>query len=170
MEKFDGIALNLVPATQTKKANTLPGENDSLTPVASFMPLLNNIPPLASVGASDLDPFNGTVFPRLGPTISRPEGGNYVGPDHPIFQQGPLGPNHGSFPDPDGFFPDSPFLPPGFDAPQPRFDPFGPVVGPHRDIDFGVQGRGRGRGRGQFPNSIFFPGEPNPDHLKPPGW
>jgi hypothetical protein len=62
-------------------------------------------------------------------------------------------------------------LPPGFDIPQPRFDPYGPVVGPHRGIDFGMEGRGRGRGRGRFPNNAnFFPGEPNPDHLKPPGW
>ena len=66
--------------------------------------------------------------------------------------------------------------------PQPRFDPFGPVLGPNQDIggagagNVGVDGRGRriidprgGRGRGGrgYGN---FPGEPNPDHMKPPGW
>ena len=65
--------------------------------------------------------------------------------------------------------------------PQPRFDPFGPVLGPNQDIggagvgNVGIPGRGGRGGRGPGPGrgpgrGGNFPGEPNFDHFKPPGW
>ena len=92
------------------------------------------------------------------------DGGMLVGPDHAIFQGG----YHGSV----GMFPGSGA--PGFGTgmPQPRFDP---IINPdiYTDPHLGVggqgfrsgRGRGRGRGRGGAPR---MPGEPAPDHLKPP--
>ncbi len=119
---------------------------------------------IVGVGDNDLDPFNGTVFPKIIPTISRPQGGTYVGPDHPIFQQNPF--QQDGVPTPSVFFPNPSYLPPEFDLPVPRFDPLGPV-GPNQG--FGNYSKGRGRGRIP-PFSSLFPGEPNPDHLNPPGW
>lgn len=110
-------------------------------------------PSIFNAGHRDLDPFYG------GP--GGPQGGSLVGPDHPLFGQPP---GH------------------GYGYPQPRFDPFGPVPGPN-DLDFGDDedplrigrggggwGRGRGAGRGGPGPGRTFPGEPNPDHFKPPGW
>ncbi|CAM9162735.1 unnamed protein product [Chrysoparadoxa australica] len=89
--------------------------------------------------------FNGDLMPGgpgLGPGMPGMTGGGLMGPDHPAF-----GGSGGS-----GLLP------------QPRFDPYGPpmpgIPGP------GGLGRGRGGGRG---NGNRFGGDPDPDHLPPPG-
>ena len=140
-----------------------------------------------SVGHSDLHPPLPNVvdprFPGMGPRGELPSlygdddyngrgvgipsgnGGMLVGPDHAIFQGGVQG-GVGMFP-PGGA--------PGFGSgmPQPRFDPVtnpdiynDPMVAP------GGQGRGgpgRGRGRGGR-GAPRVPGEPAPDHLRPPNF
>ena len=138
-------------------------------------------PPIPSVGNRDLNPFPGIdpypqVHPsmgtndpfRRGPTMP----GNEIGPSHPIFD-----PNNSIFEgdrhqqsrfDPFGSMEgNNRFL-------QPRFDPFGPIGGPNGP-DFGNPGgvgfgRGRGFGSGRGRGPTRFPGEPNPDHLRPPGY
>lgn len=132
-------------------------------------------------GASDMDPFAGGV--HIGGNVGGlrdpaggafgPGSGNQIGPDHPMFFPG-------AYEDPSGGYgPTGGFGPGGYGSglPQPRFDPFGPVLGPHTDIggggagNVGVDGRGRGRGRGGPGRGAQYPaGEPNPDHLRPPGW
>lgn len=105
------------------------------------------------------------------PAFGSPQGGSLVGPNHPMFR------------DPQNLSPEGyPQYYPGFGGMYPRFDPLGPIVGPNNDIDFGLDllppgagmipgrglgGRFAGRGRGRHNN---FPGEPGPDHLRPPGW
>jgi len=87
-----------------------------------------NPPNPISVGISDIDPF-GPI--RMGPSASPgsarigPNAGNLMGPDHPIFFNSPPynSNNH----------PNSPFSP--FSLPHPRYDPTGPVLGPHTDIN-----------------------------------
>jgi len=82
------------------------------------------------------DPSNHSIVP--------PAGGNLMGPNHPIFFS-PYG--------------DTEFQPPfgdGLPGMRPKFDPYGPPMGP--------TGSGRGRGRGRNSNG----GNPNPDHLAPP--
>lgn len=139
-------------------------------PVPSNLPQ-PNVPvyPLEGTGALR-DPFIGRiptvggsdVFPNFGGGYPVPVGGgSLVGPDHPIFS--------------DRGDDDDRWRQPGFGSPslphQPRFDPIGPVFDP-RGPDFGQGGpldprAGRGgRGRG----GRLFPGEPNNDHFKPPGW
>jgi len=149
--------------------------------------------PRIAVGNADLDPFPKGVF--IGPqssSMSNPLGplpgtGSYVGPDHPMFQQGN---RYDDDNDDDNNRNHNPSIfdniPPQY-LPQPRFDPFGPVLGPNCDFsvgNVGIDGRGRRDGRGSrggrsggrggssslYPNKGAFPGEPNPDHLKPPGW
>lgn len=142
-------------------------------------------------GASDVDPFAGGVHiggnngGLYGPASSNPFGpgaGNQIGPDHPMFFPG------GGYEDPYGGGCGGGY---GAGLPQPRFDPYGPVLGPNTDIggagagNVGVDGRGRrigdpylgggrgGRGRGRGGPGIggqYSAGEPNPDHLRPPGW
>ena len=133
------------------------------------------VPP---VGNGDLNPF-----PLFIPSVPQPSygTGNLVGPNHPIFGKLFISfqisimfvslsiVGHHSIcmtvgDDPMGLRqpqPQGPFLP---GLPQPRFDPFYPTVpgeiGP--GIAAGRGGRGRGRMR--------IPGEPNPDHLRPPGF
>jgi len=101
------------------------------------------------VGGGDLNPF-APADPRSSQPFG-PGSGSLVGPDHPLF----------GIP--------SPARDPGYPAlPQPRFDPFGPVAGPNGpdfgnvgyDPRFPAGGGAGGRGRA--------PGEPDPDHLKPP--
>lgn len=156
---------------------------------------INNQPPstAAKVGNTDLDPFpqriwidpntNSTSMPSsLGPIP--PGAGNYIGPDHPIFNPDYYNNNEDNDQYPNYHGDDRNIfntIPPEY-LPQPRFDPYGPVIGPNTDINVGnvgVDSRGRriisprhpGRrpGRGP-PHQGLFPGEPNPDHLKPPGW
>jgi len=152
--------------------------------------------PKIAVGNADLDPFPTGIW--IGPQSSSsdigsssrmpnplgplPGTGCFVGPDHPMFQKEEYGHD-----DDDDDYNRKPSIfdniPPQY-LPQPRFDPFGPVLGPNSDFsvgNVGVDGRGRrvgGRGgrSGSRGGSLYpsrggsFPGEPNPDHLKPPGW
>lgn len=130
---------------------------------------------ISSVGSSDLHPPLPSLVPPLHPGLG-PQGqlpslydeqrssnqpvsndGMLVGPDHAMFQGGFHG--HRPLGGAPGF---------GANMPQPRFDP---VVNPDIYTDpivgggvINNQGRGRGRGRG----ASRVPGEPNPDHLKPP--
>lgn len=154
------------------------GNTDKL--FADEVPMLQRSdPPPArvapSIGDRDLNPFpDNNIFRHPYPSIDMNYQGNQIGPDHPYF----FPPNANPFPDQGNeigpghpyFFPpnSSPF--PDSTLPQPRFDPFGPVVGPNGP-DFGNngmigRGRGRGRGNGNIPRT--FPGEPNPDHFRPP--
>jgi len=85
-------------------------------------------------------------------------GGMIVGPDSDLFR--------GDGVDDESGYP----LAPGFEFQDPshpgvRYDPLLPP-----GSGLGVPGRGRGRGRGRGLPRSQFPGEPNPDHLKPPGW
>ncbi len=143
--------------------------------VGILAPAPSSVGSIVSVGCADLDPFGSQgplplPLPLPGSTggqFARPHGGNLIGPDHPMFH-GNFGGDGGDLsPHP------APFLP-GFDVPQPRFDPFGPPTGPNSDVDVGNVGpwpsRGGGRGRGPPFRNQPFPGEPNPDHFKPPGW
>ena len=149
---------------------------------------INNVPVMspsrttpASVGSSDLHPplpsMIGPPRPGLGPQGQLPSlyddqnssgvyhpssssGGMLVGPDHDIFQGGGRGGNGGAlYGGAPGF---------GSNMPQPRFDPItnpgiytDPMVAPGTR-----QGQGKGRGRGRGAPRV--PGEPTPDHLKPP--
>ena len=127
-------------------------------------------------------------------------GGNLVGPNHPLFDiDRPYfsgDPHGGGMFDPrtGGGIGGG-----GLAIPSPRYDPIGPVVGPvGPDFDinynddsienqFGIgtgvarmdRRNGSGRGRGIGPGGRggigsgrgnLFPGEPNYDHMKPPGW
>ncbi|KAL7550630.1 hypothetical protein ACHAWF_013849 [Thalassiosira exigua] len=115
--------------------------------------------------------------------VPRPGMGSQVGPDHPMFDR-----TFGD--DPDGGYDDfgggyggngGNFGIPGVGGGmgmRPRFDPYGPPGGPTepgrgagggRFPGRGSRlGRGRGRGgRGRAPPGGF--GDPNPDHMTPPG-
>ena len=106
------------------------------------------------VGTGDLNPF-APSDPR-GSQPFGPGSGSLVGPDHPIFGIPPQ-PRDPGYPN----------------LPQPRFDPYGPVTGPHGpDVgNVGYDPRyppGAGGGRGAAGGRGRVPGEPDPDHLKPP--
>lgn len=145
---------------------------------------------------SNINPRQGIPAPSGPGGFASPSGGMFVGPDHPVFQPSHHYPPNQPQPP---LVPEPPFLP-GFAPPQPRFDPLGPVFGPNRggnfygDDDgyfndiypsfpdgFGRGGRGVGGGRGAGRGGRagpgrgpgrgnLFPGEPNPDHFKPPRW
>jgi hypothetical protein len=139
----------------------------------------NQTPSFVNVGQSDLDPFGGVGIPRIvggpggynssNPNNNNPFPGNMVGPDHPMFH-----PYH----DPNLYAPPTSVFPfPGSSGgPRPRFDPYVPITGPNQEdfIDFGGDGshpnpnNPNNNRRRQPPRT--FPGEPNPDHLKPPGF
>lgn len=153
----------------------------------------------ASVGSFDLNPFPSAI--SIGASRGggggglgglHGGGGSLVGPEHPMFRGTyppagadgggigigglPTGPRPWMDVDPD------PYRDARFQVlPKPRYDPTGPVLGPHTDIcgedeDFSGEdpmfrrGRGRGRGGRGTGSSSLFPGEPGPDHFKPPGW
>jgi hypothetical protein len=113
----------------------------------------NNGPPVPRIGEGDLYPLPLNPFPT----------GNLIGPGHPYFGQDAIPPQGGGIPT----------------LPTPRFDEFGPVVGPYGpnvgqpgggfDNTNGV-GRGAGRGRGGRGGRLGPTGDPAPDHLQPPGW
>lgn len=107
------------------------------------------VPP---VGSSDAHP----PLPSFQPSPYAPNGGSLVGPEHPIFGDThragyPPGYDPGYSP---GFIPGG--VPGGIPGqiPYPRYDPIVPT-GPRGPIP-------RGLPRG------LHPGEPNPDHLRPP--
>lgn len=140
-----------------------------------------------SIGDRDLNPYGDILISphsgglgRLGGLNPFPEnGGNLVGPNHPMFREEGsgfyIGDNrHGGGA---GYYP--PDYPP---LPTARFDPYGPVTGPNGP-NFGISGQppsflppgvqpspaaidpNTGAAAGKKPHT---PGEPNPDHLKPP--
>lgn len=75
-----------------------------------------------------------------------------TGPDHPMFRG-----EEGNYQtDPSSFYP------------QPRFDPIFPFSGD--PLGGGIPGRGRGRGGRTGRGARRLPGEPGPDHLRPPGY
>ena len=119
-------------------------------PVGGYMPRF------PGVGGGDLHPTFPGALPQGMPDFGQ---GSLVGPNHPLFS-----PNMGGYPD-------DPRAPPGWPVgmPRPRFDSFMPVPGPNGP-DFGQQGQGPpfgpNGGRGMRRR---VPGEPDPDHLLPPG-
>lgn len=182
MDRFMSIVGQACPGLVTPPQATVsgPGAGSATTfipppvssPTSPFMPPTEPrqpqgdgwIPP--RIGGGDLNPIPGLEpYPMPG----RPGVGNFggdtgseIGPNHPFF-----------FPEGGGL---GGILPSGGGAggllPQPRFDPFGPVVGPHGPNfgDPGFPGRG-GRGgpaRGGRGGRPRVPGEPDPDHLRPP--
>eukprot|EP00727_Mastigamoeba_balamuthi_P009910 m51a1_g5541 hypothetical protein (290) ;mRNA; r:481376-482245 len=99
----------------------------------------------------DLTPVGGELFGTRG----RGEG-LLVGPHSSLFGGGPVDPTR---------------APPGSGLPpQSRWDPLGPI--PPSGARFGGRGRGAGGlggiGGGQAPRQPF--GEPDPDHMPPPGY
>jgi hypothetical protein len=86
-----------------------------------------------------------------------------IGPDHPMFWGG--GERGAAERDPYYPFPGGGFDPMGG---MPRFDPINPLPGGGAEPMGGRNFGGRGRGRGR--NARRFPGEPNPDHMQPPGF
>jgi len=138
------------PQQQTQTASRLLASNEgggephrSYPPHGGSSSVPSPYTPL--VGDGDLNPYFPMMPGGLGPI--QPGGtGSLVGPNHPIFgPQGDVQSGRGPFPIPG--------------LPQPRFDPYGPVAGPHGP-NFGNIGMGPNRGRA--------PGEPDPDHLRPP--
>lgn len=121
------------------------------------IPVPNPLGPMAPPGYAGYGRRGGDLVPdfegdlRPGGGWGGPGGGNLMGPDHPMFTGGRGGVGQGG----GG----------GLGMPQPRFDPYGPVIPPNRG---GPPARGpvdpndpRGRGR------AFR--DPDPDHLPPPG-
>ena len=125
-------------------------------PTPMVPPVGGYTPRFPGVGMGDLHPTFPGAVPQGAPDYGQ---GSLVGPNHPLFM-----PNMGGYPsDPRG----APGWPAG--APRPRFDSFMPVPGPNgpdfgqqNAPSFGPNGETRGMRR-------RVPGEPNPDHLRPPG-
>jgi hypothetical protein len=126
------------------------------------------------------------------PGVGSGNTGNLVGPNHPMFQGVDPRFPYASVPynpGPDFLVPPPAFLP-GFAPPQPRYDPTMPMFNANQSIEFGFDdpygntglgpfpgrgnggrgGRGNGRGGPGSGRNSQFRGEPNPDHLRPPGW
>lgn len=99
------------------------------------------------VGRGDMEP----PFPGMRPSIPTPSSGSVVGPDHPMFWGGSHVQGEGRDPFVPGFGPG---------AHVPRYDPIHPTPGVPMGGRNYVGGR-TGRGR-------TVPGEPAPDHLRPP--
>jgi hypothetical protein len=99
----------------------------------------------AAYGDSDLNPagLNPSLMPFHGGALPGP-GGMMLGPGHPLFDTRVGGPPPGGLRDIRG-------VPPGA-----RFDPITP---------FGAR-----PGPGRNPGRLGFSGEPDPDHLPPPGY
>jgi hypothetical protein len=113
----------------------------------------------ASVGADDLYPSPHHSISPLEPL--GPGGGMLMGPDHPVF----FGQEEGGSSQPPNFL--------GGGVRDARYDPTMPPVATGTGLDpdlFGGDDLSRpSRGK---PNNKkkLLPGEPNPDHLKPPSW
>lgn len=108
----------------------------------------------ALVGDDDLFSHHHHGMTPLQPLSSG--GGMLMGPDHPIFSS-------------DGQRGTEAFLPGGVRGA--RYDPLMPPVSTGTGLDAGMLG-GDGMTRppkGRGPHKLQ-PGEPNPDHLKPPSW
>lgn len=125
---------------------------------------------LPAVGDSDLNPFPSiNISPASGgglrPLGSPGDNGNLVGPQHPLFRS-PNYNNSGS---------DAKYFPDFHDTPRARIDPVGPVTGPMGPNvgNIGIPSPDGLHAPFSSPNSrgshrTRAPGEPNPDHLKPP--
>lgn len=95
---------------------------------------------------------------NFNPNVGGP-GGMLVGPDHAIFQGG----------SPGGLGRGAPGFGPGM--PQPRYDPLiSPNIYTDPLVNIGVDdvGEQAGRAKGRGKKAPRVPGEPAPDHLKPP--
>jgi hypothetical protein len=122
--------------------------------------------------------FEGDLLPGgplPGPDVShgpRVGGGSQVGPNHPLFDRTFGDDANHSYGDDLGYDESGPtFRVPGTGGLEmrPRFDPFGPPMGPTEPGRGLRGGRGRGgRGRGGLAPPGGF-GYPNPDHMRPPG-
>jgi hypothetical protein len=122
-----------------------PPRNEGSFIYPNFFPGQDNNPDSVgsypSIGKNDLYPPLPSIGQNPPDWFNGQGGGSMVGPDHPVFG------GVGQLPHAPGFEPGMPF---------PRFDPLTPFI-----PDRGGRGRaGRGASR--------IPGEPNPDHLRPP--
>lgn len=202
VESPTGLAETVQPPYSSQQNNNNNNNNRIHFETNTTYDRYNTHKPKIAVGNADLDPFPTGIW--IGPHSSSssdssssrmpnplgplPGTGCFVGPDHPIFQKEEYG--HDDDDDNDDYNRKPSIfdnIPPQY-LPQPRFDPFGPVLGPNSDFsvgNVGVDGRGRrlggrdgrsgsrsgSRGGPLYPSrGGSFPGEPNPDHLKPPGW
>lgn len=114
------------------------------------------MPHFPGVGGGDLHPTFPGAMPHGLPDFGQ---GSEVGPSHPLFS-----PNMGGYPA-------DLRSPPGWPVgmPRPRFDSFMPVPGPNGP-NFGQQAQGPPFGpNGGRGTRRRVPGEPDPDHLRPPG-
>jgi hypothetical protein len=138
------------PPMRPLYANRQPWDNNGNSPTidSSFPGLRMHDPPGDFAG--DLAP-GGIRGPGSFGQMDPSQGGSLMGPNHPAFHGGPgmsgVGPNSGM-------------------GMRPRFDPFGPPGGPTDPDGIPVNPN--------IPNNNFNrnrpggPGDPNPDHLRPP--
>eukprot|EP01031_Cornospumella_fuschlensis_P027758 gene27758-33526_t len=198
--KVRAVILQLVPVLQQDEnpyreplGPHPPPANPLYLPSQSFP--TPYMPPY-NAGAADLDPFMSQGPPHPHPFAPLPaggalggSGGSLVGPDHSIFRADRVYGGPGPYPHHPQ--PSVPFLP-GMAYPTPRIDPFGPPTPFNSEVDVGDvwpegmdprgffaggrgagrggRGVGGGRGAGGRGWGGAGAGEPNPDHLKPPGW
>ena len=158
-------------------------------PYASGTGSATSSPSLFNIGSSDLDPFYPAAFgPGGGSGQLLPpahSGGMLMGPGHPMFAGGSCEEGwRGGKEDRVGiagdyFDPANPSLFPRLGVRPPRYDPIMPVGGPMGPNFGGASSPGRGLvpgiglfnggpGRGRGTRPVALPGEPNPDHLRPP--